>query len=803
MGYNEPTVRRSLLPLNSRMSTRHILCCMKLTAALLIASAPQRTFASEKLQLFLANHCIDCHGLEEPESGFDLSNIDWQLPDSSAEKIEQALRKIRGHQMPPEAYGALDEKLHSEVVAELESLLDERAVANPYVGPNPGLRRLTRTEYQNAIRHLLGVNINAKQLLPKDEESHGFDNTLVNDLTPTRMDRYIAAAEKIARLAVGKTGRGVDGKTIRIRPDITQEDRMPGLPIGTRGGTKFRFDFPRGGMYEFQLRLARDRNEHVEGMNRKHEIQILIDRDLKKSFTVDRPRDQDHSEVDKHLQARIGLQAGTHEVVVTFVKDSDSLMETMRQPLESKFNFHRHPRQTPALYEVTVLGPFGERPISDVVVPAYSPLYSYWPTTPNAEARAAQTILSHLTRHAFRRAVDEEDLERPLAFYKQTRENGGDFRSGIESAIASILVSPKFLLRVESKATGKRQGAQKRELEPLTDYELASRLSFFLWSSVPDEFLLDTVEQNQLRNPDVLRGQVEYMLADSRADSLVTNFAAQWLYLRNLESFTPEARLFPDFDDNLRQAFRQETEHHFREIMRENRSVLGLIQSDHTYLNERLAKHYGIPHVYGSHFRRVDLPEGSKRGGLLRQASILSVTSYSHRTSPVLRGNWILENLLGNPAPPPPADVPTLEENTVAAGLPIRERLAEHRKNEACASCHRLIDPVGFSLENFDAIGRWRELEAGKEIDSAGSLPGQPDFTGVDGLEQAILMEPEAFVHTLTEKLMTFALGRGVEPLDGPAIREIVRKAKQDDYRFRTIVQGIVESPAFLHRSFE
>lgn len=786
------------------MSVRSRLACVKLAIAMILASLLQSyTIASERLQLFLADHCIDCHGEEKSESGLDLSDVDWQLPDSSAEKLEQALRKIRGYQMPPEEYGALHDELHTEVVSKLESLLDERAKTQPHVGQTPRLRRLTRTEYQNAIRDLLGVQINAEQLLPKDEESHGFDNTLVNDLTPTRMDRYIAAAEKIARVAVGKTGRGVDGKTIRIRPDITQEDRMPGLPIGTRGGAKFSFDFPQGGMYEFQLRLARDRNEHVEGMNRKHEIQILIDRDLRKSFTVDRPRDQDHSEIDKHLQARIGLQAGTHEVVVTFVKDSDSLMETMRQPLESKFNFHRHPRQTPALYEVTILGPFGERTISDVVVPAYSPLHSYWPTTPDAEAQAAKNILSHLTRQAFRRAVNKEDLERPSAFYTETRENGADFRSGIEAAITSILVSPKFLLRVEYKASGKRQEAQKRELEPLTGYELASRLSFFLWASIPDEFLLDTAEQNQLRNPGALRREVEYMLADPRADNLVTNFMAQWLYLRNLESFTPEGRLFPDFDDNLRQAFRQETEHHFREIILENRSVLELIDSNHTYLNERLAKHYGIPHVYGSHFRRVDLPEGSKRGGLLRQASILAVTSYAHRTSPVLRGNWILENLLGNPAPPPPADVPTLEENTVAAGLPIRERLAEHRNNDACVSCHRLIDPVGFSLENFDAIGRWREREAGKEIDAAGSLPGQPNFTGVDGLEQAILKEPDAFVHTLTEKLMTFALGRGVEPLDGPAIREIVRKAKRDNYRFRTIVQGIVESPAFLHRSFE
>jgi hypothetical protein len=401
-------------------------------------------------------------------------------------------------------------------------------------------------------------------------------------------------------------------------------------------------------------------------------------------------------------------------------------------------------------------------------------------------------------RRAYRRPITEEDLQQPMEFYRQGRADNG-FEAGMESALSVVLVNPNFLFRIE------RDPAEVPPKTPyqIRDVDLASRLSFFLWSSIPDQELLDLAEEGKLHQPEVLQQQVQRMLKDSRSTSLVENFAGQWLYLRNLDSFTPDLRLFPDFDDNLRQAFRQETELCFESILREDRSVLDFLKSDYTFLNERLAKHYGIPHIQGSRFRRVALDEGSVRGGLLRQGSILSVTSYATRTSPVIRGHWVLKNILGSPPPPPPADVPALKDNTVAVTLTVRERLAEHRANANCAGCHNLMDPVGLSLENFDAIGRWREFEAGKPIDATGGLPDGSRFTGVGGLEKALLNRPELFAATLTEKLLTYALGRGVENADAPAIRKIVREAKTDQYRLSDILHGITRSVPFQMRMSE
>jgi hypothetical protein len=399
-------------------------------------------------------------------------------------------------------------------------------------------------------------------------------------------------------------------------------------------------------------------------------------------------------------------------------------------------------------------------------------------------------------RRAYRRPVTEADLEKPMEFFRKARAEDG-FDAGIETALSAVLVSPQFLFRVEQDPAGISPHMAYR----LSDVELASRLSFFLWNSIPDDDLLDTAIQGELHKPKVLEKEVRRMLADSRARNLVGNFAEQWLYLRNLESLTPDLRLFPDFDDNLRQAFRKETELFFESILREDRSVLDLLKADYTYLNERLAKHYGIPKVYGSRFRRVSLEKESERGGLLRQGSILTVTSYATRTSPVIRGKWVLENILGTPPPPPLPNVPALKDNTVSATLSVRERLAEHRANPTCASCHNLMDPVGFSLENFDAVGRWRTAEEGKPIDVSGGLPDGSEFTGVSGLERGLLHRPEVFVGTLSEKLLTFALGRGVEYYDAPAIRKIVRNAQAQDYRFSSIILGIVNSTPFIMRN--
>jgi hypothetical protein len=419
------------------------------------------------------------------------------------------------------------------------------------------------------------------------------------------------------------------------------------------------------------------------------------------------------------------------------------------------------------------------------------------PANPGEEESCAERILSTLMRRAYRRPVTSADLERPLEFYRNGRAEEG-FEAGIESALSAVLISPEFLFRVELDPAG----AVPNTVYRISDVALASRLSFFLWSSIPDDELLEAAIRGELHKPRVLEKQVRRMLADSRSGNLAGNFAEQWLYLRNLDSFTPDLRLFPDFDDNLRQAFRKETEIFLETVLRDDRSVLDLIKANYTFLNERLAKHYGIPHVYGSRFRRVALGADDQRGGLLRQGSILTVTSYATRTSPVIRGKWILENILGTPPPPPLPNVPALKDNTVSATLSVRERLAEHRANATCASCHNLMDPAGFSLENFDAIGRWRTVEDGQPIDATGGLPDGSKFIGVSGLEDGLRNRPELFVGTLTEKLMTFALGRGIETYDAPAVRKIVRDAQANDFRFSAIILGIVNStPCQMRKS--
>jgi hypothetical protein len=437
---------------------------------------------------------------------------------------------------------------------------------------------------------------------------------------------------------------------------------------------------------------------------------------------------------------------------------------------------------------VTITGPFDSKAPGDS--PSRRRLFVARPKSPDDEEACAKQVLATVMRRAYRRPVTDADLARVLPFVREEK----DFDAGIESALSAVLVSREFLFRVESDPANVAPKTAYR----VSDLELASRLSFFLWSSIPDDELLDIAARGELRQPAVLARQTRRMLADPRARSLVTNFAGQWLHLRNLESITPDGRLFPDFDDNLRQAMRRETELLFEEVVRDNHSVLDLLKTDHTYLNERLAKHYGVPHVYGPHFRRVATAE---RGGLLRHGSVLTVTSYATRTSPVMRGKWVLENLVGTPPPPPLPDVPALDDNTVSATLPVRQRLEQHRANAACASCHNMMDPVGFALENFDAVGRWRTTEDGQPVDASGGLPDGSEFTGVKGLEAALLKRPEVFVGTLTEKLLTYALGRGIEYTDGPAVREIVRKARADEYRFATLIEAIVTSPPFQMRS--
>jgi len=488
------------------------------------------------------------------------------------------------------------------------------------------------------------------------------------------------------------------------------------------------------------------------------------------------------------------VSAGPHALGVAFLKNPSALLETARQPYQAHFNFYRHPRVQPAIYSISIVGPYAAKGPGET--PSRRRIFVSRPANPDDEERSASRILASLTRRAYRRPVTDADLEGPLELYRNARADGG-FEAGIEMALSALLVSPEFLFRVEQDPAGIPPHTAYR----ISDLELASRLSFFLWSSIPDDDLLDVATAGTLKQPAVLEQQVRRMLADPRSHTLVSNFASQWLHLRNLDSITPDMRLFPDFDDNLRQAMRQETELFVESILREDRSALDLLSANFTYVNERLARHYGIPHVYGSRFRRITLDDDSGRGGLLRQASILTVTSYATRTSPVIRGKWVLDNILGVPPPPPLPDVPALKDNTVDGNLSVRQRLGEHRSNPVCAGCHNLMDPVGLSLEKFDAIGRWRTSEGGVAIDASGGLPDGSRFADVHGLEQALLRRPEIFVGTVAEKLLTYALGRGIEYYDAPAIRAVVREAQAKNFRVSSLILGIVRSQPFQMRT--
>ncbi len=770
---------------------------------------------------FVTKHCTSCHNSDSKRGGLALDGISTEDVEAHPGVWEKVVRKLAARQMPPLGRPRPDERTYETFVAALEGELDRVAATRPNPGRTATLRRLNRTEYQNVIRDLLAVEVDAAALLPADEANHGFDSAPLGDLSPTLLDRYITAAQKISRLAVGRAPKAPNSDTFRVPPDQTQEGHVEGLPLGTRGGILIRYTFPQDGEYDVQAWLTRDRNENVEGLRERHELLVLLDRKRMASLTVKPAVNNEADErVDAKLKARIAVTAGPHDLGVTFVQKTASLLETKRQPYQAHYNLHRHPRKTPAIYQVSITGPIvgqasglpaGQRPAPQT--PSRRRIFICEPPLPSGERGegsddedCAKKILSALLRRAYRQPVADVHLEKALKFYRRGRA-AGDFDAGIEMALSAILVNPQFLFRVEHDPPGVAANAAYR----VSDLDLASRLSFFLWSTIPDDELLDLAARNELHRPEVFEKQVRRLLADERARNLATNFAAQWLHLRNLESITPDLRLFPDFDDNLRKAFRQETELFVESVLREDRSVLDLLKADYTFLNERLAMHYGIPHIYGNRFRRVALgpsplsPSGTgadrERGGLLRQGSILTVTSYATRTSPVIRGKWILENFLGTPPPPPPGNVGSLADNTVSAALPIRERLAAHRTNVTCASCHRQIDPVGFALEQFDAVGRWRTLEEGKPVDAAGGLPDGSEFDGVWGLEKALLHRPELFVRTMTEKLFTFALGRAPEEFDAPAIRKIVREARANNYRFSSLIVGLATSAAFQMRS--
>ena len=783
-----------------------IVCCLAGTTMasgmMLRLEAEQPAAPAPAYQALVSRYCVSCHNDRLKRGGLALDGIVTDEVDRHADVWEKVVRKMRARQMPPIGLPRPDEAAYDAAVGALETSLDRAAAAAPNPGRTATLRRLTRTEYQNAIRDLLALEVDAASLLPADESSYGFDNVTVGDLPPTLMDRYVSAAEKISRVAVGRPGRSPGGDTIRTPADLTQEEHLEGLPVGTRGGALVPYTFPMDGEYEVQIRLTRDRNEHVEGLTEPHDLELLLDRQRVQLFTVKPPQRESgfsedyqpsHDSIDQNLKARIPVSAGPHALGVAFLKEPSDLLETLRQPYQAHFNSYRHPRIRPAVYSISIIGPYAATGPGDS--PSRRRIFVARPSNRAEEDGCAERILQTLLQRAYRRPVNGADLQGPLQLFRQGRDEGG-FDAGIEMAVSAVLVSPEFLFRIENDPAGVAPHTPYR----VSDLELASRLSFFLWSSIPDDELVAAASAGTLHEPAVLDRQVRRMLADGRSRALVTNFASQWLHLRNLASITPDMRLFPDFDDNLRQAFREETERFFESILREDRSALDLLRADYTFVNERLAKHYGIPHVYGSRFRRVTLDGEGERGGLLRQGAILTVTSYATRTSPVIRGKFVLENLLGTPPPPPLPDVPALKDNTVDGNLSVRKRLAEHRSNAICAACHNLMDPIGLSLEKFDAIGRRRSVEDGAPIDASGSLPGGSRFEDVDGLEQALMKRPEIFVSTVTEKLLTYALGRGVETYDGPAVRAIVRQARADDYRLSALVLGIAKSSPFQMR---
>ena len=760
--------------------------------------APATAAATE--QALVDQYCLRCHNDRALRGGLSLDGIALDAVADHVDVWEKAVRKLRAGAMPPAGAPRPDAAESARLLTYLETELDTIAATTPNPGRTETLRRLNRTEYGNAVRDLLALDVDVATLLPRDDAAFGFDNVGVVELSPTLMERYLTAAQKISRLAVGSMAIVPGSRVVTLQPDLTQEGHLDGLPFGTRGGTTVAHTFPLDGEYEIDVRLVRNRNENVEGLREPHVLEMTLDGNRLELFNVIPDRNRLGSYyadegVDKHLNLQIPVAAGPHVFGAAFLAKNSALIETERQPYQAQFNQDRHPRQQPAVHSVSITGPFA--PTGAGSTPSRDRIFTCRPATAADEADCAATIISTLARRAYRRPVSYRDIEMPLAFYEQGRA-GGNFEAGIELALRAMLTSPEFLFRIERDPEDVAPGTAY----DLSDIELASRLSFFIWSSIPDDTLLDAAEAGQLADRAGLERQVRRMLTDPRAESLTTNFADQWLYLRNLDATEPNLRLFPDFDDNLRNAFRQETQMLFSSIVTEDRNVIDLLDADYTFLNERLARHYDIAGVYGTQFRRIALPADSVRRGLLGHGSLLTVTSYATRTSPVRRGKWVLENVLGMPPLIPPANVPPLEEpDPGVAARSMRERMEAHRANAVCAACHRLMDPAGLSMENFDAIGRWRDHnEDWTEIDATGSIPGGGNFDGVGGLRNTVLARPEIFVGTMTEKLMTYALGRGLDHYDGPAVRRIVRNAADHDYRFSSLVLGIVESTPFQMR---
>jgi mono/diheme cytochrome c family protein len=746
-------------------------------------------------------YCVTCHNSRLKTAGLALDTLDLERVPADAEIWEKAVRKLRVGAMPPVGAPHPDQGTVDGLVSWLESTIDRAAADSPNPG-SPALHRLNRAEYANAIRDLLALDVDAASLLPPDDSSGGFDNNAdVLGASPALLEHYLTTARKISALAVGDPTIGAGTETYRVRGDTSQDVHVEGLPLGTRGGLLVRHSFPLNGEYVIKVKLLETTLGSIRGLEYPHQIEVLLDGVRIHVATVGGDADFSASpvnatdvvnDVEARLTLRAPVKAGPRTVVATFVqKTSAENAGRMQQFLRTTVDTTDH-TGLPHIESVTIAGPF--KPTGPGDTPSRRRIFVCRPRSASAEAPCASRIISTLARRAYRRPASPSELARLDAFYKAGRAEGG-FDAGIERALRAILASSKFVFRIEREPKNAAPGAPYQ----LSDLDLASRLSFFLWSSIPDDELLDVAVRDQLKNPTVLERQVRRMLADERSSALVENFAGQWLQLRNLRSSVPDQNEFPDFDDNLRQAFRREVELLFESIVHEDRNPTDLLTADYTFLNERLANHYGMTNIYGSQFRRVTIMDEARKG-LLGKGAILMVTSQPDRTSPVVRGKWILDNLLGTPPPPPPAAVPPLEESRGKTPRTLREQMETHRASPACAVCHKLMDPLGFALENFDAVGAWRTRDAGATIDASGQLMDGSQVDGVVTLRRALLKRSEVFISTFTEKLLTYAVGRGLDYHDQPAIRRMVREAGREDYRFSALVMALVRSAPFQMR---
>ncbi len=779
-----------------------LLVIVAIGAALWFA-APAQPALDEQIAM-LDQYCVDCHNDAEFTGNVSFEQMHADDPRLDAALWERALRKLRAGAMPPrEESNQPEAERVAWLIGSVEQTLDALFTDNP-TPPAPLIHRLNRTEYSNAIRDLLGVEIDASTHLPPDSVVDGFDNVAeALTVSPALLEGYLAASADVVSLAVGDEDMGAAAKTYRARPDHSQNAHVPGAPLGTTGGIVAEHYFPVDGTYRIQPRLYRQILASIRGLEFPRALEISIDRERIHYAEFGGPEDQKYSnevnafemaeEIDARLTAEAQVPAGMHTVAVAFVGQAPILTPDVWQEFERELFDSNEDKGLPHLDQLDIVGPLQVSGVGDT--PSRQKIFTCYPQAEQDEPFCATEILNRLAQQAYRRPVTEEESADLISYYEGGRE-AGDFEDGVKMALRRMISGPEFIFRAERDPDNVTPGSAYA----VDDIELASRLSFFLWSSIPDQELLDAAIARELSTSDVFDAQVARMLRDPKSRAFVRNFAGQWLTLRNLDAIIPDPEVYPDFDNNLRQAFTTETELFFESIVREDRNVLDLLDADYTFVNARLARHYGIPDVYGERFRRVEVSDPARRG-ILGHGSIHTLTSVATRTSPVTRGKWVLANLLGMPPPDPPADVPAIEASATGQPQTLREQMTRHRTDPVCASCHQIMDPFGFVLESFDAVGRWRVEDGGKPIDTRDLMFDGTEVADVEGLRAFLLDKQDLFLQTLTERLMTYALGRSVEPSDMPVVRQILREAAANDYRFSSIILGIANSASFRMRT--